>query len=102
MSNDTTNGHNGDDNAPMVVLVTGGSGLVGQGIKSYVESEGNDDEHKKKNETWIYLSSKDGDLRVRDDTMKIFEKYQPTHVIHLAAKVGGLFANMAQKVEFFS
>ena len=31
----------------------------------------------------------------------IFDKYQPTHVIHLAAKVGGLFANMKYKVEFW-
>lgn len=46
----------------------------------------------------MFLSSKDGDLRVREDTDKIFEKFQPTHVIHLAAKVGGLFANMSQKV----
>jgi len=31
----------------------------------------------------------------------IFERHKPTHVIHLAAKVGGLFANMAEKVEFY-
>ena len=74
------------------ILVTGGSGLVGQAIKSYT------DEHKLPGETWVFLSSKDGDLRVRADTDKIFEKFQPTHVIHLAAKVGGLFANMSQKV----
>ena len=29
----------------------------------------------------------------------VFEKYKPTHVIHLAARVGGLFHNMAKKVE---
>lgn len=74
------------------VLVTGGSGLVGQAIKSYVANNTKDDE------TWIFLSSKDGDLRDRQQTDEIFQKYQPTHVIHLAAKVGGLFANMKQKV----
>jgi len=78
-----------------IVMVTGGSGLVGQAIKSYVES------NPKEGEEWIFLSSKDGDLRVRTETDAIFDKYQPTHVIHLAAKVGGLFANMAQKVEFY-
>jgi GDP-L-fucose synthase len=31
----------------------------------------------------------------------LFEKYKPTHVIHLAARVGGLFTNMAHNVEFF-
>uniref|UniRef100_A0A7S1UTT3 GDP-L-fucose synthase n=1 Tax=Grammatophora oceanica TaxID=210454 RepID=A0A7S1UTT3_9STRA len=79
-----------------VVMVTGGSGLVGQGIRAFVEQSG-----AKENEEWVYLSSKDGDLRDRKSTEAIFEKYKPTHVIHLAAKVGGLFANMAQKVEFF-
>lgn len=77
------------------VMVTGGSGLVGQAIREYVES------NQKEGEEWIYLSSKDGDLRVRTETDAIFEKYNPTHVIHLAAKVGGLFANMAHKVEFY-
>ena len=77
------------------ILVTGGSGLVGQAIKSYTDT------HAQPGETWIFLSSKDGDLRVRSDTDAIFDKYQPTHVIHLAAKVGGLFANMKQKVEFY-
>ncbi len=31
---------------------------------------------------------------------KIFEKYNPTFVIHLAAKVGGLYANSASPVDF--
>ena len=35
-----------------VVLVTGGSGLVGSGIKEVVEEEA------RPNETWIFLSSK--------------------------------------------
>ena len=89
-------GDNGNSDDPVVVMVTGGSGLVGAAIAAYVEETG-----AKDNEKWIYLSSKDGDLRKREDTEKIFEKNKPTHVIHLAAKVGGLFANMSQKVEFF-
>lgn len=75
-----------------VIMVTGGSGLVGSACRDYVEA------NPKENEEWVFLSSKDGDLRDRKATEAIFEKYQPTHVIHLAAKVGGLFANMAQKV----
>ena len=81
---------------PTVVMVTGGSGLVGAGIRDYIAESG-----AKDNETWIFLSSKDGDLRKREDTERIFAEKKPTHVIHLAAKVGGLFANMAEKVEFF-
>jgi len=77
-------------------MVTGGSGLVGSGIRMYVEKSG-----ALEKEEWVYLSSKEGDLRDRKQTEAIFDKYKPTHVIHLAAKVGGLFANMNQKVEFF-
>jgi len=79
-----------------VVMVTGGTGLVGKGIEAFLAS---DDEAK--NESWIFLSSRDGDLRSMEDTQAIFRKFRPTHVIHLAAKVGGLFANMSQKVEFY-
>jgi len=85
-----------DESSETVVMVTGGSGLVGMGIKMYIEQSGALEKEK-----WVFLSSKDGDLRDRKDTEAIFEKFKPTHVIHLAAKVGGLFANMAQKVEFF-
>ena len=35
------------------------------------------------------------------ETEAIFEKHQPTHVIHLAALVGGLFANMSANCDFF-
>ncbi|KAF2071247.1 hypothetical protein CYY_007429 [Polysphondylium violaceum] len=78
-----------------VILVTGGSGLVGKGIEAYVSTVNNP------NDQWIFLRSKEGDLRSKDQTRAIFEKYKPTHVIHLAAKVGGLFSNMKYKVEFF-
>ncbi|GMH83162.1 hypothetical protein TrVE_jg3744 [Triparma verrucosa] len=80
-----------------VVLVTGGSGLVGSAIKDFVENKGG----RAEGEEWVFLSSKDGDLKDRPAVDAIFEKYKPTHVIHLAAKVGGLFANMKQKVEFY-
>jgi len=78
-----------------VVLVTGGSGLVGKGIEAVLK------DNPRKDETWVYLSSKDGDLRKLEDVKAIFEKHKPTHVIHLAAAVGGLFKNMRQKVEMF-
>jgi len=76
-------------------MVTGGSGLVGSAINDFVSGA------PKENEEWVFLSSKDGDLRDRKATEAIFDKFKPTHVIHLAAKVGGLFANLAQKVEFY-
>ncbi|KAK8807202.1 hypothetical protein WA158_003961 [Blastocystis sp. Blastoise] len=79
------------------ILVTGGAGLVGHGIQLYLEQG-----HKRDNETWIWLSSKDGDLNDYDACKAIFDKYKPTYVIHLAAKVGGLFNNMDHKVEFYN
>lgn len=39
-----------------IILVTGGSGLVGQGIKKVIE------EDPRPNEEFIFLSSKDADL----------------------------------------
>lgn len=41
----------------MVILVTGGGGLVGMGLKSETEKV------KSSNEQWIFLRSADGDLR---------------------------------------
>lgn len=40
-----------------VILVTGGTGLVGQAIKTIAEGE-----EKRPNEQWYFASSKDGDL----------------------------------------
>jgi len=40
-----------------VVLVTGGTGLVGSAIKYVIEQE------KPLNEEWIFVNSKDADLR---------------------------------------
>ncbi|CAK8697960.1 GDP-L-fucose synthase-like [Clavelina lepadiformis] len=77
------------------ILVTGGSGLVGQGIRTVAEKDPRADEE------FIFLSSKDADLTDRNATKVAFEKYKPTHVIHLAAKVGGLYGNMRANLQFF-
>lgn len=79
-----------------VVLVTGGTGLVGSGIKYVVENE-----EKNDNESFIFLSSKDVDLTNREATLKYFQEHKPTHVIHLAAMVGGLFKNLKFNLDFF-
>ncbi|KAG8872033.1 hypothetical protein FRB98_000345 [Tulasnella sp. 332] len=84
-----------------VVLVTGGSGLVGQAIKYVIETEPEGSRFgKKAGETWIFATSKEGDLKNPKATEALFEKYKPTHVIHLAALVGGLFKNMKYKLTF--
>lgn len=78
-----------------VILVTGGTGLVGKAIEIISKQE------PKENEQFVFLSSKDGDLKCLADTEAIFEKYKPTHVIHLAALVGGLFKNLSANLDFF-
>ncbi|CAG8433789.1 11371_t:CDS:2 [Diversispora eburnea] len=86
-------------NNDKVILVTGGSGLVGKAIEWVI----NNDKGKfgsKEKEKWIFINSKDGDLRSMEATHAIFQKYKPTHVIHLAALVGGLFKNMKYKLDF--
>jgi len=39
------------------IIVTGGTGLVGKALEEVVAKE-----ESRPNETWIFLSSKDGDL----------------------------------------
>lgn len=76
----------------MIVLVTGGSGLIGKAIESIKASYNYD---------FIFLSSSDCDLTNLSKTKEQFNKIKPDYVIHLAANVGGLFKNMNQKVDMF-
>jgi GDP-L-fucose synthase len=66
-------------------LITGGSGLVGYQF---------DDSYHK-------ISSKDYDLRDNSQVKELFENNQFEKVIHCAARVGGLGANIKYKGEFF-
>ncbi|KAF9988224.1 GDP-L-fucose synthase [Modicella reniformis] len=83
-----------------VIMVTGGSGLVGKAVQWVIENT-DDKCGKREGEEWIFLTSKDGNLTDPAATKAIFEKYRPTHIIHLAAKVGGLFGNMAANLDYF-
>ncbi|KAJ7056962.1 hypothetical protein C8F01DRAFT_1152876 [Mycena amicta] len=84
-----------------VVLVTGGSGLIGKALQHIIETEPVGSRFGKlPDETWIFASSSEADLRDPAQTLKLYEKYKPTHVIHLAALVGGLFKNMKYKLTF--
>lgn len=72
-----------------IILVTGGTGLVGSAIEKVIKRE-----FKYDNNIFKFIGRKDGDLTKENDVINIFEKYKPTHIIHLAACVGGLFKNM--------
>jgi GDP-L-fucose synthase len=102
MSN--TENHENHENQPTKnkkIIVTGGYGLVGQAIQTIVQQQ------KQKNsldivenqDAYLFLSSKDYDLTSMEQTQQLFQTHQPTHVIHLAANVGGLFKNMNHKVD---
>ncbi|KAG0140916.1 hypothetical protein CROQUDRAFT_674397 [Cronartium quercuum f. sp. fusiforme G11] len=92
-----------DGQTNAVILVTGGTGLVGSALRDVIETEAVGSRFGKRtsDERWVFISgSKDGDLRELDQTIEIFKRYQPTHVIHLAALVGGLFANLKHNATF--
>jgi len=78
-----------------IILVTGSSGMVGRAIQAAAAAD------SRPNEKWVFVTSKDADLMDDAATMALFEKHKPTHVIHLAALVGGLFANMRANLDFF-
>lgn len=70
--------------------------MVGMAIKQIIEKE-----EKRSDEEWIFLSSKDADLTNLEQTKALFARVKPTHVIHLAAMVGGLFFNLKFNLDFF-
>lgn len=72
----------------MKILVTGGTGLVGKNLQRDLPNA-------------TYVSSKSFDLTKEHDVEHMFYLYQPTHVIHLASKVGGLSANIQDPVGFY-
>ncbi|XP_066600128.1 probable GDP-L-fucose synthase [Prorops nasuta] len=77
-----------------VILVTGGTGLVGKAIENVIKND------RKENEEWIFVGSKDANLCDKSSTIQLFKKHKPTHVVHLAAMVGGLFHNMSHNLDF--
>ena len=61
--------------AKKVVLVTGGTGLVGNGIRIAHERDPRD------NESFVFLSSKDADLTDKESTRKVRHKNTNQKVI---------------------
>ena len=65
------------------ILVTGGSGLIGSSIKELIN----------KDNIFVFLSSKETDLRDSIACEKLFSDGNFDIVIHLASVVGGLYFN---------
>ena len=68
------------------ILVTGGTGLVGRHLKDILPDA-------------AYISSKDYDLTKEDDVKRLCESGWD-HIVHLAARVGGILENMNFPAEF--
>lgn len=73
------------------ILVTGGSGLVGQAVKNVGKND----------PRFIFISSKDCNLLNFDQSLNLIKTISPDCVLHLAANVGGIFKNINKKVEMF-
>lgn len=76
---------------PQRILILGSSGLVGKSIarQQYPFINPNDT-------MWYFATSKDADLRSFIDIEKLFQKILPTHVIHLAANVKGIYKDITE------
>lgn len=71
------------------ILVTGGSGMVGNFLKQIMPKA-------------TYISSKDYDLTSESQVNLIYDYEKPNVVIHLAAKVGGIIDNINKPAEYFT
>ena len=72
----------------MKLLITGGSGAVGKHLQEILPDA-------------VYADSTH-DLRDWLAAEDLFETHKPTHVVHLAAKVGGIKDNIAKPAEYFN
>ena len=70
------------------ILITGGNGLLGTAMKEILP------EIAEKDVVSFYPTKKHLNLLDKTEVDFCFRNYNPTHVIHLAAKVGGLKGNM--------
>lgn len=75
------------------VLITGGRGFLGQAVVDCVRQRG-------ANELFT-PSSSEYDLRDRSAVTQLFHDTRPDLVIHLAARVGGIGANMERPADLY-
>lgn len=69
----------------MRILVTGGTGLIGRALQDKVIFS---------KDEWHFIGSIDVNLLDENATLEYFKKVNPDIVVHLAARVGGLYNNI--------
>ena len=74
------------------ILVTGASGLIGKNLVNRLLKNGYE----------VLGTDSKNDLRDNYITDKLFNNFKPSLVFHLAAKVGGIYANSNYKADFYS
>ncbi len=75
------------------ICITGGNGFLGSFVQESL---------KKRNASDLFIPRQaDYDLRNRDAILRMLEDAKPEVIIHLAANVGGIGANMQRPAEFF-
>ncbi len=70
-----------------MILVTGGSGLVGKHLKDVLPDA-------------VYISSRDYDLMDIQSVDEMMKFFKPDVVVHLAARCGNLIDNMTYPVDY--
>lgn len=81
------------DLAGQRVLVTGGTGFLGSAVCRRLTERGARD--------IVALRSRDYDLTRANDARRLFDDVRPDLVIHLAARVGGIGANLDHPAEIY-
>lgn len=74
------------------ILVTGGTGLIGTNLYNRLIQEDYES----------YAIGSEYDLRNPQMVKQAFEDFKPTVIFHLAARVGGIYANSNYKADFYS
>jgi len=71
------------------ILVTGGTGMIGRTLQTIVDSK----------DKYYFIGSRDCNLKNYEQTLNLFRQIRPTHVIHLAADVGGIYKNISDSMD---
>ena len=77
------------------IVVTGGAGFLGQAVVRMLRQRGVPDDQI------VVPRRKDFDLTIESHVERLYADARPDVVIHLAAEVGGIGANMQHPGRFF-